>query len=95
MARQRYVFEEDKWIPAEEAKGKRYEGHYVITDEMDAAINPADGRVYTSKGKFRQATRANGCIEIGNEKIEDRRSASVPGVGRAIAEAMEQIHSRR
>jgi hypothetical protein len=27
----------------------------------------ADGKYYTSKSKFRQATKAHGCIEVGNE----------------------------
>lgn len=39
----------------------------VIRDEMDVTRHMADGRYYTSKAKFREATRAAGCIEVGNE----------------------------
>jgi hypothetical protein len=39
----------------------------VIRDEMEPLRNMADGRRYTSKAKFRQATRDAGCVEIGNE----------------------------
>ena len=40
---------------------------HVIKDEMEATRHMADGRMYTSKKKFRDATRAHGCIEVGNE----------------------------
>lgn len=40
---------------------------YVISDEMPATRHMADGKHYTSKAKFREATRAAGCIEMGNE----------------------------
>ena len=39
----------------------------VIRDEMDATVHMADGQIYTSKAKFREATRAYGCVEVGNE----------------------------
>ena len=40
---------------------------YVISDEMDPTRHMADGNYYTSKAKFREATRAAGCVEVGNE----------------------------
>lgn len=40
---------------------------YVISDEMSETRHMADGLTYTSKSRFRQATRAAGCIEVGNE----------------------------
>jgi hypothetical protein len=42
-------------------------GFYVISDEMDATRHMADNKLYTSKHKFREATRAAGCLEVGNE----------------------------
>jgi hypothetical protein len=39
----------------------------VIRDEMDATRHMADNHYYTSKAKFRQATRAANCVEVGNE----------------------------
>lgn len=42
-------------------------GPQVISDEMAATRNMADGNYYTSKKKFRDTTRAHGCIEVGNE----------------------------
>lgn len=40
---------------------------YVISDEMPSTRHMGDARYYTSKAKFRQATRATGCVEVGNE----------------------------
>jgi hypothetical protein len=39
----------------------------VISDCMSETKHMADGKVYTSKAKFRQATKAAGCVEVGNE----------------------------
>lgn len=39
----------------------------VITDEMQPTRHMADGHYYTSKHRFREATKAAGCIEVGNE----------------------------
>lgn len=42
-------------------------GFNYIADDMPATRHMANGKYYTSKHKFRQATRDAGCIEIGNE----------------------------
>lgn len=39
----------------------------IITDEMAATRHMANGKYYTSKKKFREATKEAGCIEIGTE----------------------------
>ena len=38
-----------------------------IADEMEPTRHMASGRYFTSKHKFREETRAYGCIEVGNE----------------------------
>jgi hypothetical protein len=51
----------------------------IIRDEMDATRHMADGKMYTSKAKFRQATRDAGCIEVGNDPAALRpRRATMP-----------------
>lgn len=40
---------------------------YVISDEMSETRHMADGNYYTSKAKFRRATRDAGCVEVGTE----------------------------
>lgn len=63
-----YVFRDGKLVDKSTAAPR--EGNsaaYVITDEMAPTKHMADGKEYTSKAKFRQATRAHGCVEVGNE----------------------------
>lgn len=69
---------------------------HVITDEMDATKHMADGRMYTSKAKFRQATKAAGCIEVGNETetlLRPRKPAQLSRQDRreAIRKAIAQL----
>lgn len=45
---------------------------YVISDTMIPTKHMGTGQVLDSKAKFRAATRASGCIEIGNETIKPR-----------------------
>ena len=39
----------------------------VISDHMPETRHMADGKYYDSKSKFRQVTKAHGCIEVGND----------------------------
>jgi hypothetical protein len=40
---------------------------YVISDTMDPLRHMANGKHYTSKREFREATKAAGCVEYGSE----------------------------
>lgn len=44
----------------------------VISDVMPAAKHHGTGEILDSKSKFRAATKASGCVEIGNEAIKPR-----------------------
>ena len=48
-------------------------GFYVISDTMEPIKHHATGQILDSKAKFRSATRAAGCVEIGNETIKPRK----------------------
>jgi hypothetical protein len=66
----------------------------VISDTMDALIHPCTGKLMDSKSEFRKVTKAKGCVEVGNEKLVDRRAAT--GLDsetrrRDISIAMEQL----
>lgn len=81
MARYIWDKEQEKMVSAEEYYTKKYyekahlqmtKGNQPVTmnfisDTMDATRHMADGKYYTSKAAFRAATKAAGCIEIGNE----------------------------
>ena len=66
----------------------------VISDTMDALVHPCTGKLMDSKSEFRKITKAKGGVEVGNEKLVDRRVA--PGLDsetrrRDISIAMEQL----
>ena len=66
-----YVMRDGKLV--EKTQEDFYDAPYVIADEMGPLRHMADGKIYTSKHKFREATKASGCIEIGNEEVVRRR----------------------
>lgn len=62
-----YVFRDGKVV---EKTAETYrDAPYVISDEMPSTRHMADNKFYTSKHKFREATKAAGCIEVGNSPI--------------------------
>lgn len=66
-----YVYDKDtdKVVPRHQRDAAR--GHYVISDTMDQRLlHPVTGRYYDSKSRFRADTRAAGCEEVGNEKMD-------------------------
>jgi len=48
---------------------------YVISDTMDP-VEQVDGKFYTSKSAFRAVGRANGLVEVGNEKMKPKTRTS-------------------
>jgi hypothetical protein len=78
--RQRYRYDPtiDKVVPAHEI-ARPSAGLFVISDTMPLMAHPCNGRYYDSKSRFRDETRARGCIEIGNETQVDRVDRSMPG----------------
>jgi len=96
-----YVYRNGKVIDKELAGPKHSSSSapYAITDEMAATRHMADGKYYTSKHKFREATKAHGCIEVGNELktlTQPRRPKSLDRQQRVndIRRAIEYLKSR-
>lgn len=46
---------------------QKNEATHVISDTMSETRHMASGKYFTSKKKFRDETRAYGCVEVGNE----------------------------
>jgi hypothetical protein len=66
----------------------------VISDTMDALIHPCTGKLMDSKSEFRKVTKSKGGVEVGNEKLVDRRSCpelDSQSRRRDISIAMEQL----
>lgn len=45
---------------------------YVISDTMPHMKHPGTGEMIDSKSKFRDATRASGCVEVGTDSAASR-----------------------
>lgn len=39
----------------------------IISDTQAPLVHPATGQIFDSKSQFRAATRAAGCVELGND----------------------------
>lgn len=71
-----YVYRDGKVVE------KQYEptvfGPQVISDTMTETRHMMDGRYYTSKSKYRAATKAHGCIEVGNDSSFGKARKPIP-----------------
>lgn len=97
-----YVYRNGELVDKNLAAPREIKGQasYVISDEMAETRHMADNRMYTSKAKFRQTTRAHGCCEIGNEMntLLKPRNPVVLDRGRrrdAIKQAIYEIRNGR
>lgn len=73
---------------------------HVRSDNMDPTRHMADGRVFTSKAKFRAHTRAHGCIEVGDQKGYGMKRKFVPKMDKAerrrdVAKAISDLKAKR
>ena len=72
----------------------------VISDTMPLTRHMADGNFYDSKKKFRDATKAAGCCEVGNETstlLKPRQPVKLDPRARreAIHQAIHELRNKR
>lgn len=84
-----YVFRNDKWVP--KASAGREAGPFVISDSIPDLHHPITGKRMDSKSQFRAVTRANGCVEVGNEQQVDKRRVDMPNLKRDIFHAIKEL----
>jgi hypothetical protein len=63
----------------------------IVSDIMEPVEHPCDGQYYSSKSTFRRVTKANGCIEVGNDPARKRpvkRKLDDAGIDNAIEKAI-------
>lgn len=65
-------------------------GFYIQSDSIDTFRSMADGKLYDSKSRYRQDLRARGLFEVGNERVEQRRT-DLPPVRDALRKAYHQL----
>jgi len=93
MTRETYVMRNGELVPKHLA-GPRNEGSnapHIISDSLPDMIHPITGKPMDSKSKFREVTRANGCVEVGNEKQVDRRRMDIEPMKVSIANAIREL----
>lgn len=66
----------------------------ISTDTMDAVEHPCDGKFYTSKAAFRATTKANGCIEMGNDPARLKIGKPQQSNTKANRESVERAFAR-
>lgn len=66
----------------------------IVSDSMGEAEHPCDGKLYSSKSEFRKVTRANGCIEVGNDPARFRRPPKTKADDAAIDRAVERAFAK-
>ncbi len=66
----------------------------LLSDTMDPTEHPCTGEFMTSKSKFRQVTRANGCIEVGNDSSRLRPKTKPAPDREAIRHSIKKAFGR-
>jgi len=67
----------------------------LIGDSMEPAEH-VDGNFYTSKSQYRKVTKANGLIEVGNEKLNPvkpkmSKAERAKGIDQAVERAAARV----
>lgn len=66
----------------------------IVSDHMPAAEH-VDGKFYESKSAYRRVTKANGLIEVGNEKLNQPRQKTSKAVReKGIDQAIDRAIAR-
>lgn len=65
-------------------------GFYIQSDTINAFRSMADGKVYDSKSRYRADLKARGLVELGNDRIEQRR-AELPPVRDTLRQTYQQL----
>jgi hypothetical protein len=98
MTRRTYRYDADADMVYEVGSNyfeERTEGPAVISDSLGTIHglrNHADGRIYDGKAAFRKATRAAGCVEVGNEapNVKPPELIGKREIGETVKRAIEE-----
>lgn len=71
------------WVAYNTKDNRMFNGNQPVefrfnSDSMEPTMHMANGKMYTSKKKFRDETKARGCIEVGNETKTITKKRQVP-----------------
>ena len=91
----KFIWHEGRWVDVTNWRPPPRRTPYIIRDTMDAAWHPATGEMMDSKSRFREATRAHGLVEVGNDwrNSQNPRMDDVNSVKKDVAEAIERLEA--
>lgn len=91
----KYIWHAGEWVDVTNWRPPPRRTPYIIRDAMDAAMHPATGEMMDSKSRFREATRAHGLVEVGNDwrNSQNPRMDDVNSVKKDVAEAIERLEA--
>lgn len=71
---------------------------YIISDVMDPLKHPGTGQIIDSKAKFREHTRASGCVEVGTDPAastpKPRIEPSIHDIAMDVKRSIAELRSR-
>lgn len=65
-------------------------GPQIISDTISPFRSMADGKMYDSKSQYRSDLKARGLIEVGNERVQQRRQ-ELPPVRDTLRQVRQQL----
>lgn len=86
MARQRYIAVGNKWVRVEDYVRPQSTGPMVMGD-IKPYQSVIDGSEITSRSRHREHLRQHGCVEVGNERMPERKREIAPGLKDAVIDA--------
>lgn len=93
MSKSKYIWHNGAWVDITNWTPPPRRTPYIIRDAMDALQHPATGEVLDSKSRFREITKANGLVEVGNDYVTNRNPApsQEKEITKAVAQAYEML----
>lgn len=79
--------------PRHEMKRSSLAFPMVLSDTIDA-VEHVDGRFYTSKSEFRKVTKANGLVEVGNDRSRTTPKAKPKPNRQEIRDSIKRAFGR-
>jgi hypothetical protein len=89
----KYIWHEGKWADVTDWRPPPRRFPAIHRDTMQAAIHPATGETTDSKSRFREVTRAQGLVELGNDYVTNVKPPIPTAADRKqdIAEAIAML----
>ena len=93
--KRKYIWHDGRFVDVTDWRPPPRRFPAIHTDGMQAAIHPATGQVMDSKSRFREATRAAGLVELGNDyrTNQNPRFDDVESVKKDVAEAIGRLEA--